>query len=353
MRKLRIAFLGLLISTSLWADVVTLRDDMPERYVVVKGDTLWAISNMFLETPWLWPDIWHLNPHIENPHLIYPGDVIGLVTVNGETKITTITRTEKITPEETEGPLKLSPKVRVSPIFGAISAIPRDQIAGFLTDNRIVTENDLNNAPYILGGEEGRIVIGAGDKIYARGDFGDMPLPAYEVFRPGAPYYDPETNEFLGYEARSLGMAEFIDMSGSVATLQIQRSLENIRLQDRLMTTEQNSVVGTYLPSAPDLNTKGFILSVLRGVSSIGQFDVVLLNLGERDDIEAGNIFHIWRRGALIDDPVAKEIVRLPSEKAGVLMVFKTFEKLAYGLVLDATKPMKIGDEVRSPGAGS
>lgn len=349
MRNLWIAALGLLLSATLLADVVTLKEGVPERYVVKKGDTLWDVSNLFLEDPWLWPDIWHLNPQVENPHLIYPGDILGFVTVDGETKLTTISRTVKVQPAE-NGPKKLTPKVRVSPIYGAISAIPRDQIAGFLTDNRIVTEEELENSPYIVGGHEGRIVLGAGDKIFARGNFGDNPLPAYEVFRPGAPYYDPETKEFLGYEARSLGMAEFIDMNGSVGTLQIRRSLENIRLQDRLMTTEQDSLVGTYFPSAPDLESEGFILSVLRGVSSIGQFDVVLINLGQRDDIEPGNIFHLWKRGELINDPIAKEKVRLPGQKGGILMVFKTFEKLSYGLVLDATRPLSVGDQVRSPG---
>lgn len=339
--------MGLLISLSAAAEVVTLKPGVPERYVVRSGDTLWDISNMFLEDPWLWPDIWHVNPQIDNPHLIYPGDVIGFITVDGETRLTTITRTQKVM---SDGTVKLTPSVRTTPIEGAIPAIPRNQIAGFLSGNRIFSERELENAPYVLGGHEGRIVLGAGDQIYARGDFGVEPLPAYEIFRQGRTYVDPETREFLGFEARSLGVADFIDKQGSVSTLKISRSSENIRLQDRLISTSQDQLISNYFPSAPDSDIRGEILSVARGVSSIGQYDVVLLNLGSRESMEAGHVMNIWRRGDLVNDPIAGELVRLPAEQAGLLMIFKTFEKMSYGLVLDASRPLSVGDEVRTPG---
>lgn len=365
MRKLSVILIGFIWAGMLMADVVALKPGVPERYVVKKGDTLWDISNMFLDDPWRWPDIWHLNPQIKNPHLIYPGDVIGLVKVNGETKITTVqrsdtSRTVKVTPEPTTpepmtttqepGVVKLDPTVRATPIFGAIPAIPREYVEGFLTGNRIVTKEEIDASPYVIGGYEGRIILGAGDIIYARGNFGDGPLPAYEIFRPGKPYVDPETEEFLGYEVESLGLVENESYSGDIATMQILRSSENIRIGDRLLNTTNDSLVGTYVPSAPDEQVNGFILSVLRGVSAIGQYDVVAINLGKREGMQEGNILNIFRRGDLVKDPVNNELVRLPSEQAGLLMVFKTFEKLSYGLVLEANRPMSVGDELRSPG---
>jgi len=252
---------------------------------------------------------------------------------------------EEISP----GLVKLKPTARVTPIFGAIPAIPREHIEGFLSGNRIVTEDQLKQSPYIIGGFEGRIVLGAGDKVYARGDF-ENAVPAYEVYRQGQMYLDPITEEFLGIEAINLGLAQYDKLSGEVATLNLSRTVQNVRVADRLMSTNDDALVNTYFPSSPADGTQGYILSVLRGVSSIGQYDVVVLNLGEREGLEPGNILNIWRRGELVDDPVAKELVRLPAEKAGLLMVFRTFEKLAYGLVLDASRPMSVGDEVREPG---
>ncbi len=348
MRNFWVAAIGVFMSMALLAETVTLKPGVPDRYVVQSGDTLWDISSLYLEDPWLWSKIWTINPQIANPHLIYPGDVLGFVVIDGETKLTTITRTETVV--EDTGPVTLSPQVRMSDIQGAIPAIPRDKIAGFLSNNRIVSQEELTASPYIIGGYEGRLVLGAEDKIYARGDFGVKALPAYEIFRPGLSYYDPTTEEFLGYEARGLGMASFLNLTDTVATLQIRRSTENIRVQDRLMSSAQDTLVGTYYPSAPEQNIQGEILAVLRGVNAIGQYDVVLLNRGDREGVTAGHVFNIWRRGELVNDPIAKELVRLPSEVGGVLMVFKTFEKLSYGLVLDATRPLSIGDEVRAPG---
>jgi hypothetical protein len=349
MRKLWVLVMGLLMSIAAIAEVVTLKPGVPERYVVQKGDTLWDISRLYLEDPWRWSDIWYINPQIANPHLIYPGDVLGFVVVDGETKITTISRTVVVVPEDT-GPVTLKPQVRSSEIQGAIPAIPRDKIASFLSNNRIMTQAEITASPYIIGGYEGRLVLGMNDKIYARGDFGDQALPAYEVFRPGVSYVDPETGEELGLEVRGLGMASFISLENTVATLKIQRSTENIRLKDRLMSSAQDVLIGTYYPKAPEEDIRGEILAVLRGVSSIGQYDVVLLNRGLREGLEAGHVFNIWRRGELVNDPIAEELVRLPSEVGGVLMVFKAFDKMSYGLVLDARRPLSIGDEVRAPG---
>lgn len=358
MRKLVIGAIGLLIATSLFADVVKLREGVPERYVVQKGDTLWDISKMFLDDPWLWPEIWHINTQIENPHLIYPGDVLGLVVIDGKTVLTNLSRGDvqvKVNEsgyveEEIEpGLVKLRPTARVTPIFGAIPAIPREFIDGFLSDNQIIDPNDINTAPYILGGAEGRLVLGQGDRLYARGKF-EPAFPAYDIYRAGESYYDPVTEEFLGFEGLNLGMVSFENLEKDIATLTVVRSNQNLSVGDRLLSTDDDTLIGTYFPSAPETDIRGHVLAVMRGVKAIGQFDVVLLSKGAREGLTPGNIMNIWRIGDVVVDPVEKERVRLPSEQAGLLMVFKTFEKMSYGLVLEANRPMGVGDEVRAPG---
>nr|WP_044615665.1 LysM peptidoglycan-binding domain-containing protein [Gynuella sunshinyii] len=358
MRKLWIAVIGLLFASAVFADVVKLRPDVPERYVVKKGDTLWGISNMFLEDPWLWPEIWYINPQIENPHLIYPGDEIGFITVGGERKLTIGRRGGAASSVVVEsdnmqnGVVKLRPSVRVEPIESAIPAIPREFIDSFLSSNRIFDREELVAAPYILGGFEGRIVLGAGDIIYGRGDFGEVPAPSYQIYRPNpTPYVDPETSEILGYEGQSMGNATFERSNDNdISTLQIQRSNENVRIGDRLMVASNDLLESTFYPSAPKEYVSGSILAVLRGVRGIGQYDIVVLNLGDREGVKPGNILHVWHQGGVVKDPITNKPTKLPTENAGMLMIFRTFEKLSYGIILEATRPLSIGDETKTPG---
>ncbi len=357
MRKFIAAFIILCLgSVSAWAeDTVTLNQDVPDRYVVVKGDTLWDISEMFLADPWKWQDIWYLNPQIENPHLIFPGDIIGLIMVDGERRLTTLARGEesrtlKVTPDDAEGGLvKLRPTARITPIFGAIPAIPREHVEGFLSGNRIVSEETLLNAPYIVSGQEGRLIMGAGDIVYGRGDF-DESLRVYQIYRQGEELIDPESRESLGFEAIELGQARLQTYSRDIGTLSLQRSNQQILLEDRLLPSDESLLSAVFYPSEPPEGVEGEILRVARGVKSIGQFDVVIINKGDQDGLEAGNIFRVYQQGGRVVDPVTGERLQLPEESAGLMMVFRTFDKVAYGLILEADLPMSVGDSVRSPG---
>ena len=198
MRKLLYALAATTLLLTSWAHAAPeLRSDHPERYTVVKGDTLWDISGRFLSDPWYWPEIWHVNPQVSNPHLIYPGDRLALVYIDGKPRVTKVT--------SNNGIVKLSPKVRSERIDTPIPAIPLDAISSFLTDTRIVSPELINEAPYILEGEDGRIVIGAGDRVYARGK---KPADKVGVFRRSKEFVDPDTEEFLGLEARSIARGD-------------------------------------------------------------------------------------------------------------------------------------------------
>ena len=321
-----------------------LRLDHPDEYTVVKGDTLWDISETFLKSPWLWPEIWHVNPQIENPHLIYPGDVISLVYVGGKPRLTL---------QRGEGgrTVKLTPTARIEPLDTVIPAIPLDAISSFLKRSRVVDSATLENASYVIAGHEGRIVTGGGDKLYARDyqDGGVTLYSSYGVYRPGDPYIDPDTGEVLGIEAMEVGMGKIIEKENDVSVMRLSSSEEEVRLRDRLLPTEQVEVVPTFFPSSPKNEPNGKIISVLGGVNNIGQFDVVAINRGERDEVEVGNVMAIYHMSGAVKDRIRNDIVSLPPERAGLLMVFRVFEKMSYGLVLKAQRPLSVFDELRSP----
>ncbi len=340
MRKLLYALAaGMLLITS-WAHAAPeLRSDHPERYTVVKGDTLWDISARFLNNPWYWPEIWHVNPQVKNPHLIYPGDRLALVYIDGKPRVTKVASNNR-------GVEKLSPKVRSEPIDTPIPAIPLDAISSFLTDTRIVSVEEISTAPYVLEGEDGRIVTGAGDKVYARGE---KPADSVGVFRRSTEFRDPETGEFLGLEARSVARGEITRVNGDVLTMELKQSSEEVRIGDRLLEGEERRITTSFVPSAPDSEIEGQMIAVDGGVTQIGQYNVVAINRGDREGLEPGNVMAVLKSGNVVRDPVTDELIELPSERAGLLMVFQVYEKMSYGLVLQATRPLSVGDKVTNP----
>jgi nucleoid-associated protein YgaU len=346
MRKSLLALLlvaaGGLAQSGLALAEVQLKEGHPDRYTVVKGDTLWDISGKFLSQPWKWPELWHANPQIENPHLIYPGDTLSLVYVDGQPRL-------MLNRGESRGTIKLSPQVRSTPVAQAIPTIPLEAINSFLLSNRIVdTADDFNGKPYVVAGNAERVVSGAGDRIYARGSFEDG-QSVYGIFRQGKVYIDPETEEFLGVNADDIGTGEVVAEEGDIATLTLSRSTQEVRLGDRLFPTEERAVNSTFMPSEPATEVSGVILDVPRGVNRIGQFDVVTISKGKIDGLAEGNVLAVYKTGETVRDRVTGESVKIPDERSGLLMVFRTYEKLSYGLVLYATRDLAIMDKVKNP----
>ncbi len=357
MRKLSTVFhvvigLSLALAASAWSEsgdlARYLKPGHPDVYVVVEGDTLWDISGTFLERPWLWPEIWRINPQIDNPHLIYPGDSIALVWVEGQPRLVLergiAGRTFKLTPSDTE---TLEPQIRATPLESAIPAIRLDAIQGFLVQNRVVEPELLSASPYVVQGESERLVLGGGDRLYVRGNLPDS--ESFSLMRRGPVYVDPDTNEVLGQEATYIGLGRTVSQDDDIATMLLSSTRQEVQIGDRVLPTEERKVASTFFPSSPESDTNGQIISVFNGVTQVGPYDVVVLNRGEREGLEVGNVLAIYKRGALARDRIANETIRLPSERAGLLMVFRTFEKLSYGLVLAAERPLSINDEVRNP----
>lgn len=341
-RKLLVtSFLVLVAYTQALFASPELAPDHPDRYTVVKGDTLWDISERFLKSPWLWPEIWHVNPQIANPHLIYPGDVIGLIYIDGKPRITTV----KAGPNN--GVVKLSPQARATPISTAIPTIPLDAISSFLSENRIVTQEELDAAPYVLIGKEQHLLTAAGDTVFARGE--SEKGAKLGVYRQSQVYVDPDTNEFLGLEAKAIATGNVAEVNGEVISLGVLRSNAELLQGDRLLPTEDRTINSTFTPSKPKDGFVGKMIAVDSGVRNIGQYHVVVINKGDRDGVVEGNVMAIYKNGGLVRDPYTKEKIELPSERAGLLMVFRVFEKVSYGLILKATRPLAIMDEVRTP----
>ena len=343
MRKSLVALL-LLAAGGLAQAEVQLRDGHPQTYTVTRGDTLWDISGKFLRQPWKWPEIWQVNPQVQNPHLIYPGDVLNLVYVDGQPRIV-------LNRGESRGTIKLSPQVRSTPLAQAIPTIPLEKINSFLLSNRIVdSDTELSQAPYVVAGNAERVVSGAGDRLYARGNFvegGEGQV--YGIFRQGKTYTDPQTGEVLGINADDIGTGEVVAEEGDIATLVLNRTTQEVRLGDRLLLTEERGVSSTFMPSEPSEPIDGLILDVPRGVSQIGQLDVVTLNKGRRDGLEEGNVLAVYKTGETVRDRVTGESVKIPDERAGLLMVFRTYDKLSYGLVPNASRQLAVYDKVRNP----
>jgi nucleoid-associated protein YgaU len=272
-----------------------------------------------------------------------------LIYVDGKPRIVAqrgdVSRTVVMSPGDND---KMKPRVRTSPIDNAIPAIPLDKINAFLSRSRILEDDALQTSPYVIAGGSGRILSGAGDRLYARGTF-DQNEKIYGVFRPGTVFQDPETKEVLGVEAVDIGSGKAVAFNGDVATIQINGSREEIRIKDRLLPYNERKVTATFMPSAPKETINGLIIGVEGGVTQVGTMDVVMLNEGEREGIEVGNVLAIYKAGEIVRDQVNNDLIQLPDVRSGLLMVFRTFNKMSYAIVLNANQPLSVMDKVRNP----
>ncbi|WP_444906781.1 LysM peptidoglycan-binding domain-containing protein [Microbulbifer sp. SSSA008] len=335
-------------------DQVRLNPSHPDAYVVQKGDTLWDISSQFLVQPWYWPEIWQVNPQVENPHLIYPGDSLRLVYIDGQPQLQLQRgpRAYQLSPGIDGN--RLSPSIRRVALEDAIPAIPLDAINSFLSRTRIVEPGAIEGAPYVVSGSDNHILMGAGDILYARGEF-TAGLPSYGLYRPGPIYTDPLSGEILGRQALGVGTLDLIQLDPdnnpgfSIGTMGVRNTSQEIRLEDRLMPVEERSIEALFHPSAPSVTIDGVIVGVDEGVSQIAKFDVVILNSGNRDGLQPGNVLAVYKRGSAVRDRIVGDVVKLPDERAGELLVFRTFEKMSLALVMDARRPLSVMDMVRNP----
>ena len=318
------------------------RPQHPVRYTVKKGDTLWGIANVFLKTPWYWPEIWHVNTQINNPHLIYPGDVISLVYIDGKPQLLVSDRAVSMQRGE-----KLSPRIRVNPLGESIDSIPLDAVEQFMAHPRVIAKEELERSPYIIGNFDGRLISALGDEIYARG-VKSQDDSLFTVFRSTKTLVDPTTQEILGYEVMEVADAKMIDF-GDPATLQITKNIRETLNGDRLLPQDRSQMAHNYFPKRPKQPVTASVISLFDAISTVALNQIVVVNIGLRDGAEVGDVLAVERRGGRVKDEYSgkkDDYVTLPNTRAGVIMIFQTFERVSYGLIMASTRPIHLNDLV-------
>ena len=331
---------------------LALNPNAPDSYVVKRGDTLWGIAKVFLRDPWYWPEIWQVNPHVQNPHLIYPGDTLRLVYIEGKPTIVLQRGLER------GDSARVMPRVRSEPLEGAVTAIPYETVAAFMSKPSVLTKEQIKTAPYVLATRDLHVAMSEGDTVYARG-FSDPAVLGthYNVVHVGNPLVDPDDNRIVGYDGVFTG-AGHVTRGGDPTTLLMTESVRETEPGDKLFAGGVD-VPLDFIPSAPKTKTRGRIIAVSNGVTVIGQYEVVAINRGAVDGLAPGNVLAVYEAGQVIGDNANKGFmsvshlgtknVRLPDERTGTFMVFKTFEHLSYGLIMEATNVMHVGDRVENP----
>lgn len=332
-------------------ETVVYEPSSPEIYTVQKGDTLWDISSHFLRDPWLWPEIWYKNPQIDNPHLIYPGDQLAIVYVGGQKRIQLLKRGDTF--EQTKGLkiVKISPRVRSKPLDSSIPSIPIESIRQLLEKPLLIDEELLANSAYVLASKDQHLANSSDDVIYVRGIDPNIPQGKYSIFRPNKPIRDIDTGEVYGYEALYLGEAKILKQ-GDPAILRITSSSREILRDDRLIPVSNTDIERDFFPKPVSEDISGKVISLVDGISRVGQYNTVAINLGVRDGVKVGDLVRINHIGKVIKDFNEEDpnfLIRLPEERAGVAMIIKTYEKMSYCLILDAELPIAPGDLVVSP----
>ena len=372
-KKIIVLLAGMLVTVAVYAAGAQLRADHPDSYTVRRGDTLWDVSAKFLSKPWLWPEIWQANPQVRNPHLIYPGDVLNLSFINGPR-------------------LRLQPQVH--PEGDAVTAIPLSELKMFLKDMRVMDSNAVSSAPYVVGLEESRLRGAVGQNIYVRGLQGE-PGQRWAIVRPShvfrgfeqqdpndaengivshdldsnaamvnAPWSEDSRNDGhygkgddLGVEVSVIGTAETLRM-GDPSTLLLLNSTREIRSGDRIMPVDDAPYDAFYYPHSPkSVPANAHVNGFADAMDAAGSRQVVMLSIGAKDGVDNGQTFTIYEPGETIHDDVASnswrrgvgKTVTLPDEYVGHVMVFRTFDRVSYGLVMDGLRPVHIGGRLRMP----
>ena len=347
---------------------LALRPDAPDRYVVVPGDTLWGISQRYTDSPWRWPELWGMNrEQIQNPHLIYPGAVLLLDRAKGTLSIAG--QGGPRGPGGLSGPggpggagapgqagsMKLAPRVRAESLARQeIPSIPPSAIEPFLTRPLVVEPDGLDNAPTIVGTQENRVILSAGNAAYVRG-IGDSTEETWYIYRRGPALVDPDTEQTLAYEAIYLGTAQ-MTRPGNPATVVVTSAVQEINAGDKLIPAGRAQTVN-YAPRAPAVQMTGRVMGIYGGVSKVGEagpLQIISINRGRADGVELGHVLALYSLGGTVRDVTKAAnapdaLIKLPDERAGVAFVFRIFDRVSYALVMQITRPISPLDVVRTP----
>ncbi len=333
---------------------VAIAPNAPDTYTVKRGDTLWGIAKVFLRDPWFWPEIWQVNDQIQNPHLIYPGDTLRLVYIDGRPRITL----QRNTVERGDS-ARVEPRVRSQPLASAVTTIPYETIAAFMSHPTVLSSEQIDAAPYVFATRDSHVILSDGDTMYARGFRDPVEVGThYNVVRVGDPLRDPDDNRIVGYDGIFTGSGH-VTRTGDPTTLVMTESHRETVPGDKLFAGGVD-VPLDFIPSPPKVKVNGRIMAVSDGVTVIGQYQVVVINRGARDGLSPGNVLAVFEVGGYQRDTANKGFlggmsrlgaknVQLPDERTGTFMVFKTFDQISYGLIMEAKNIVRVADRVENP----
>ncbi|HEY3656839.1 MAG TPA: LysM peptidoglycan-binding domain-containing protein [Steroidobacteraceae bacterium] len=336
------------------AGAVALAPNAPDSYVVKRGDTLWGIAKVFLRDPWFWPEIWQVNQQIQNPHLIYPGDTLRLVYIDGQPRLTL----QRGIMERGDS-ARVLPRIRSQPLEAAVTTIPYQTVAAFMSKPSVLANEQIKTAPYVFATRDSHVVISEGDTVYARGFSDPAEMGShYNVIRVGDALRDPDDNRIVGYDGIFTGSGH-VTRIGDPATLIMTESSRETEPGDKLFAGGVD-VPLDFIPSPPKTRVNGRIMAVSDGVTVIGQYQVVVINRGARDGLAPGNVLAVLEVGGSVRDTVnhgylggmsrlGAKNVQLPNERTGTFMVFKTFDQISYGLIMEAKGIIRVADLVENP----
>ena len=328
-----------------------LNSTAPLHYTVKRGDTLWGIASMYLKDPWLWPEVWIINPQIPNPHLIYPGDQLALAFgADGSPHVSV----------EQAGTVRLDPRLRTSPLESAIPTIPYSSIAAFLSRPAVMSNEEVKNAPYVLAFRDLHVAGGSNNEVYIR-NLTATENARYSVVHIATELRDPDDHKVLGYEAIYTATA-LVQRPGEPAKAVLIDSARETLRGDRLLAAENTETPVTFIPHSPAGDVHGTILDVVGGTDLVGLYQIIVMNRGKSQGVEPGTVLAIDSAGDVVPDIFNggrnigstesrqwSKKVQLPSERSGTVLVFKAFDRVSYGLIIGATDIIQVGDIVRSP----
>jgi len=337
---------------------VPLAPNAPDTYVVKKGDTLWDIAGVFLKYPWYWPEIWYVNPQIQNPHWIYPGDVLRLVYVDGKPRITV----------ETGSDVRLSPEVRTDPLAQAIRTVPYDILMNFVQRPGLLTAKQVKKAPYVVGFRGRHIVGSSTNEIYVKGLENPPAGTEYTIIHPGVELRDPDDGDLLGYVGHYAATARVITTTDArhedpLTHLTVLDNGREIQQGDKVFPAHVKFGDDLVLSAPANAKLNGQVLAVVDGLAVAGTYQVLAINRGKRDGLVPGNVVAIYARGMDVADYYSRgpdwttftanyDIVKLPDERSGTMLLFTVTDRLSYGLVVESTQPIRIGDFIKHPNYG-
>src|SRR6184192_3091976 len=328
-----------------------LKPGAPKNYTVKRGATLWGIATMYLRDPWLWPEVWIINPQVHNPHLIYPGDTLALAFgADGRPQVSL----------EQAGAVRLDPRLRATPLDSAIPTIPYGAIAAFLSRPTVLTADQIRDAPYVFAFRDMHEIAGYGNEVYVRNLAAGVNA-RFAVVHVADPLRDPDDGKVVGYVGIYTATALVQHAGDPAKALLIDPARETLR-GDRLLSTDASETPINFALHAPAAPVHGRIIDVVGGIELVGQYQVVVINRGKRHGLEAGNVLAVDQAGDVVHDlyrggrNIGSTIgtafapkVRLPDERSGTLLVFKVFDRLSYGLIVGASNTIHVADVVRNP----